>query len=280
MRARSRFVAPLKAMSVVAAASVASLCIAAAGALPASAATSPALEGGAVGIFANKLLGLPLNVAEPAVVTPPNGGSQDATLGAISLGGMPPLVPPLIALGVSAVHTDGTLTKGGVTNSPLVNSSAKIAFLSVPLLGIDLHLVKSTCTADDPPSGKPTVTASTTLAGHIGTTQLSGNQAPNQTIHLGLVTIVINEQVRGQSSDGHPGILVNAVHIYSSAPGPTYSNQGLILDESRCEVAPIPIPPGIVPETPFAAALPITAAVVGGLGLVVLRLRRRRHQMV
>ena len=275
MRARSRLVAPVKAASVLAAASLTSLSLLAAAAPAASAAAPTALEGGAVGLYVNSILGVPLNIAQPAVVTPPGGGSRDATLGGISIGGLPPLIPPFLTAGVSAVHTDGTLAGGGA----IVNSSAKLAYFTLSLLGINLHAIASSCTANDPATGKPALTANTTLVGQIGQSRFYGNAAPNQTIKLGLLTVVINEQVVGQSSDGHPGILVNAVHIYTGTPGPTYSNQGLILAESRCEVAPVPIPPGIIPETSFPVALPITAAAAGGLGLLVIRSRRRRHQM-
>jgi hypothetical protein len=254
MRARSRLFAPAKAVGALVATSLCSLSLVAAVAAPAGAAPPPALEGGAIGIFSNTILGFPVNISQPAVVT------------------------PLLTLGASAVHTDGTLTAGGQPNHPQVNSYAKLAYFTLPLLGIDLHLLRSDCTADDPATGAPTITGSTTLVGRIEASKFYGVAAPNQTINLGFATIVVNEQVRGLASDGHPGILVNALHLYFGAPGPTYSNAGIILDQSRCEVPPIPIPPGIVPEAPFSAALPLTAAGVGGLGLLAVYSRRRRHR--
>lgn len=190
---------------------------------------------------------------------------------------MPPVVPSIFSAAVSTVHTDGTTSSGGVPNSPLVNSSASVGTFTLAPLGITFAVAESQCKADDPPTGAPSVTASTTILGQVGAQAVSGNVGPNTTIPLGPFTVVLNEQVPGQSSDSHPSILVNAVHIYSGTPGSTYSNQGVILSESRCEVGVIPIPPGVVPESPLTATLPLSAIGVGGLALVAARSKRRRR---
>jgi hypothetical protein len=227
------------------------------GAATPSVAATPFLEGGAIGTFATLTLGRwgTFHFAKPAVVTPPGGGSADAALGPISFGGYPPFYPPVVSIGASTVHTDGTISDGSTFDLPLVRSTASVAGLSLlsRATGLALTTLSSSCQADDPPAPGPAdVGATASVVGQIGKYSFDGPVSPNTKIVENIfagegdalqLTFVLNEQVPGQSSDGHPGILVNALHVYVGPPGTVYSSQGAIWAQSRCEVAIVPAPP-------------------------------------
>lgn len=246
----------------------------------AAAATTPSLEGGALGTNADINLGQygTFVFNGPAVVTPPDGGVRTATLGPITFGGYPPYNAPTISIGPSAVRTFGDAA------TPRVASSADVEGLSLlaGLGGIDLHSLSSQCAADDGPRG-PGVSALAVADGRVGDQDFHGRLEPNTRIPLTIgsgatqleLTVVLDEQVPGQTTDHFPGILVNAVHVYVGSPGGTYSSDGAIFGQSRCEVAPAPLPPGVVSEAPLAALLPLSALGIGGAVLVRARRRRR-----
>jgi hypothetical protein len=157
-------------------------------------------------------------------------------------------------------------------------------------LSVKANMLTSACYSQD--STNPTHVAASTFLSNLtinGKSKPSGQIPPNTTYVVsyptssgtGTLTLVFNEQVPGQSSDHFKGILVNALHIYVGSPGATYGNQNsAIFSESRCEVALIPIPPGIIPEAPLAAIIPISAAAVGAGVIGVRRFRRRRRSAV
>lgn len=301
----------------------------AAGAATTSAATStsPSLEGGAFGTYLNQFnLGSPYGSfnygPNPAVVTPPAGGTATAFLGPVTFGGLPPYYTPFISVGPSGAATAGAIQN----NLPEVDSAAAIcspganlnmnnnsfawpvtagggqcangskstASVDIELgsgkgvLSVRANKLTSACYAQD--STSPTQVAASTYASSLtinGKSMPAGLLPPNTTYvesyptstGTGTLTLVFNEQVPGQSTDHYKGILVNALHVYVGSPGSTYANlDSAVFAESRCEVAIIPIPPGIIPEAPLALALPISAAVIGGGGLIALRSTRRRRR--
>lgn len=154
-------------------------------------------------------------------------------------------------------------------------------------LNVQVSDLVSACQAFDQLS--PTSVAAATYAKKIminGQSMPAGQLVPNTkyvetyptTTGTGTLTLVFNEQVPGQSGDHHPGILVNALHVYVNSPDTSYTNvDSAMFSESRCEVGIIPIPPGIIPESPLAVALPISAIGAGGVGIVALGARRRRR---
>jgi hypothetical protein len=246
----------------------------------------PLLEGGAIGTLADIQLGPAgrFEFSKPEVVTPPTGGSHHASLGRVTFGGLPPFYPPAITIGSSRVSTTGNTVLGGMTGRVSVRSSARVDGLT--LGHIDLDFISSRCTATDPaPGAKRDVDASAKIDGTIDGHHFEGEVPPNTVVTItqrnavqgaGALIIVLNEQVRGQSTDGHPGILVNAVHVYVGSRPTSYTTDGAIFAESRCEVGLMPIPPGVVPEAPLAALLPLSAAGIGGAVLLMRRHRRRR----
>lgn len=244
----------------------------------------PALEGGAVGTAASIDLGHNgvFTFVGPSVVTPPGGGSREGHSGPVSSGGFPPYDAATVSVGPAVVHTNGDIR---MSSDPVVDSSSYIAGLSLlpSLGGIDLRHLSSECRADDTPGPEHTVEAHATAVGRVGDHTFGGVVPPDTRVDLTLgagsqtlrLTVVLNETVLGQSADHFAGILVNAVHVYPGAPGSGYSTEGAIFGQSRCEVAPAPIPPGVVPEAAVAVLLPASAVVVVGLGLLLVRRRRR-----
>ena len=257
--------------------------------------TNPSLEGGAFGTYLNLFnLGSPYGTfnfgPKPQVVTPPNGGSVFASLGSVSFGGGP-YTPPYISVGPSAVASFGKIIS---PTYPQVGSSAGDQSVTIRLgsgagsLTVSVINLGTFCLADDKPNpAAASVRAGTTvLKASINGQSIGSNFPPNTTFvesyptstGTGTLTLVFNEQVPGQSTDHFKGILVNGLHVYIGSAGPTYTNlDSAIFAESRCEVAIIPLPPGIIPEAPLALALPISGAAVGGAGLIVVASRRRRR---
>jgi hypothetical protein len=249
--------------------------------------TGPVLEGGAIGTLADIQLGPAgrFEFSKPQVVTPPTGGSRHASLGRVTFGGFPPFYPPAINIGPSRVSTTGKARFGSETGRVSVTSSARVDGLTLGPIGLDR--ISSQCISTDPKSpAKRDLDASAKVDGTIGGRHFEGAVPPNTVITItqrrdavGMpaFTVVLNEQVRGQSSDGHPGILVNAVHVYVGSRPAGYTTNGAIFGESRCEVGLVPVPPGgVVPESPLAALLPISAVGIGGAVLLMRRNRRRR----
>jgi hypothetical protein len=255
---------------------------------------------------------------QPQVVTPPGGGTATQTDGAHSFMGLPPLVPPLLSVGPSGAATAGAFSnklpevdsfsalclQGSNMNMnnngfvyPLTanpgfcsngqKSSGPSLDLELGGLSVQANKLTSACYAQD--STNPTQVAASTYVNSLtinGQSKPAGLIPPNTTYvepySGGTLTFVFNEQVPGQSSDHFKGILVNALHIYvSSIPTGGYTNaNSALFSESRCEVAIVPIPPGIIPEAPLAAALPISAVALGGGAILVVRFRRRRRRVV
>jgi hypothetical protein len=248
----------------------------------------PLLEGGAIGTLADIELGPAgrFDFSKPQVVTPPTGGSRHASLEQVTFGGFPPFYPPAITIGRSRVSTTGKTRFGGETGRVSVTSSARVDRLTLGPIVLDR--ISSQCTATDSTSrAKRDVDASAELDGRIGDHHFQGAVPANtvititqrhDAIGMPAFTVVLNEQVRGQSSDGRPGILVNAVHVYVGSRPAGYTTNGAIFGESRCEVGLVPVPPGgVVPESPLAALLPISAVGIGGVVLLMRRNRRRRR---
>jgi hypothetical protein len=66
--------------------------------------------------------------------------------------------------------------------------------------------------------------------------------------------------------------------VYLGSPGASDSNtNSASWGESRCEVDVIPIPPGVIPEGPRAAAVALAAVVLGGTAVFVMPSKKRRR---
>lgn len=202
-------------------------------------------RGGAVGavIAASLVLGVP-----PASATPGDGEAYAVEV-AVTLPGAPagkagPLAPsnsggPRV-VSVAGVDAAGIVTAGPVTSESTLNEDtggvharAGLADVGIglPALKGAIGAVNATC--DATPAG-------TTGSASIANAELPGvsvpvNPAPNTTIALPSVTLVVNEQIR--NPDG--SLTVNGVHLEPDAPA---GRGDIILAHARCGPAAPPVP--------------------------------------
>lgn len=162
------------------------------------------------------LLGLPVNVGPlPSVTLPPNGGGP-FTGNVINLG-----VPSVLSASVLDASTQGSL---GVNGSSA--SSARVAGVAVTDV-LTADVLASECQADaSGVSGSSTITN-----GLVAGIPVAVNPAPNTTIDLGLVTVILNEQIVS-STPGSNDITVNAVHVIFNTG---LLNGDVIIAQSHCD---------------------------------------------
>jgi hypothetical protein len=258
--------------------------------LPASAAT-PVLEGGAVAAASNLIIaGVPITInSSPEVTTPPNGGQVSANGGRIDL--------PSASTSLLTITQENASSTGLTTNGGSVASASNVLDVNLHLPGfpgipsllpglppivpplpglglLDIQAVQSTCDATPTVQAAQSSFAAITVLG----VALPISPGVNTAIPLAILgngaKIVLNEQIPGSTQDGHPGIEVNAVHIY----GPIQANgvqTSLVLAESACEFSLAPTP--IVPESHLPLLLPLSAIPLAGAAVLF---RRRRRRMV
>ncbi len=169
----------------------------------------------------------------------------------------------ILSTGTLDVHTEGTLA-GGVSSTASVQNVNALGGL------VTGTVVASQC-AVDPANGQ------TSGSSTLGTVQVNGitvasNPGPNTQLVLldaaGLVigSVTLNEQTYDASTNT---LTVNAIHIRLT--GGSLGTGDIIISHVECDATPAG-PAPIIPESPLAILLPLSAlVVVGGLLLVVLR---------
>jgi hypothetical protein len=116
-------------------------------------------------------------------------------------------------------------------------------------------------------------TGFTTLTGATldSTQSLAVNPGPNTQIVFGGTvsgTLTLNEQTYDSGSNT---LTVNAIHIHLT--GGSFGSGDIIIAQSQCDALPGG-PAPVIPESPLAVLLPLTAlAVVGGTFLLTIRRR-------
>jgi hypothetical protein len=196
----------------------------------------------------------------PSVTLLPGGGSVSNSVANVCL---PAPACNVLQTGVLQVSSSGTLgpTGGSTSSASVVN----VAALTGTAAALTAQAVSSTCTVTaTSASGSTTI-----VGGSFGGQALAVNPAPNTTLTLDGVTVILNEQTT-TGGPGNFGITVNAIHIHM---GPTFPlGQGdIIISQSRCgEQGPnVTIP--VAPAGIFGA----TALVGAWFGIVQYRRRRR-----
>ena len=182
---------------------------------PASAATAaPGASADAYGLFVGVTLAgnVPLTVPPQARAThdtPPGGNPSTSSLAQVG---------PQPADG-SVVEDVGALSStADSTATPTATASAQAAHLAllatagVPAISATLikAVSNSSCTAD------PNATGTQFVNLKVGPLTVPANPAPNTTIPLGLLTVIVNEQ--HPAADGR-GLVVNAIHVVSTQAG-------------------------------------------------------------
>jgi hypothetical protein len=172
----------------------------------------------------------------------------------------------VLTTGILNVHTDGTVGAAGS-----VHSTASVANPSALGGLVTGTLVASQCASDS--SGN--LSGSSTLTNvQVNGTTVASNPGPNTQLVLvnaGMVaigTVTLNEQIY---NSGTNTLTVNAIHIHltSTALGLTGD---IIISHVECDALPAGNPP-VIPESPLAILLPLSALLVGGAVLLVV-LRR------
>ena len=193
--------------------------------MPGASADVSSVSGGAFGESVNVK---PLNLVAvtsgplPTVSLPASGGGP-FTNSLVSVS-----VPNYLSTGLLEVSTQGATGASG-----FATSSASVANANVLNGVLKATAIRSTCTSTE--SGS---TGSTTLVGAVlalpGTSpvNLAANPAPNTTIQVDGIKVVLNEQTTSSS-----GITVNAVHITLSG---LLGSGDIYISQSRCGVAATP----------------------------------------
>lgn len=209
---------------------VASVAVAAtvAGGGPATAAVS-AVSGGAFGAQVRGLVKVgPL----PSVTLPASGGG--------------PFTNSLLTVNVpGTLQTDLLITKtaGATGATGFSESSATVADVRVGTGVVTADAVSSQCRADSTGS-----TGSTELVNaRVGGVTVNGAVAPNTTINLSPVAIVLNEQIVNNSSS-NTSIIVNAIRVVLFPTNPLL-RQDVIVGQSRCSARIVTTPTTRAPTT-------------------------------
>jgi hypothetical protein len=175
----------------------------------------------------------------------------------------------ILTTGVLNVHTDGTVGAAGSAHSTA--SVATVSALGGLVTG---ELVAAQCAVDS--SG--TTSGSSTLTNvHVNGIVVAANPGPNTVLPLvnagnvAIGTVTLNEQIY---DSGTNRLTVNAIHIHltSTALGLTGD---IIISHVACDAQPAGNPP-VIPESPLAILLPLSALMVGG-GLLLVVVRRQQN---
>lgn len=172
-----------------------------------------------------------------------------------------------LSTGLMTVHTDGTVGAGGS-----VHSTASVATVSALAGLVTGTLIESQCAVDS--NGNTSGSSALTNVQVNGIT-VDSNPGPNTVLVLlnagsvAIGTVTLNEQTYDAGTNT---LTVNAIHIHltSTALGLTGD---IIISHVECDATPAGTPP-VIPESPLAILLPLTALAVVG-GLFILTIRRR-----
>jgi hypothetical protein len=164
------------------------------------------------------------------------------------------------------VHTDGTT---GATGS--VHSTASVVNVNALAGLVTGAVIASQCAVD---SAGNTSGSSTLTTVQVNGVTVASNPGPNTVLvlldagSLVIGSVTLNEQIY---DSGTNTLTVNAIHIHLASG--SLGTGDIIIAQSQCDALPAGTPP-VIPESPLAILLPLTALAVVG-GLFVLTIRRR-----
>jgi hypothetical protein len=173
----------------------------------------------------------------------------------------------ILTTGVLNVHTAGTV---GPTGS--VTSTASVATVSALAGLVTGTLVASQCAVD---SAGATSGSSTLTNVVINGTTVASNPGPNTQLvllnagNVAIGTVTLNEQIYDSNTNT---LTVNAIHIHLTSVALGLTGD-IIISHVECDALPAGAPP-VIPESPLAILLPLSAILIGG-GLAVVIIRRR-----
>lgn len=180
-----------------------------------------------------------------------------------------PLTCNLLSTGVLTVATAGTV---GPTGS--VHSTASVNTVNALSGLVTGTTVASECRVD---SNGATSGSSTLTNVQVNNITVASNPGPNTQVVLldaGNVAagyVVLNEQIYNATTNT---LEVNAIHIYLT--GGSLGTGDIIIAHVECDALPAG-PAPVIPESPLAILLPLSALLVGG-GILLLVMRRQQTQ--
>jgi hypothetical protein len=174
----------------------------------------------------------------------------------------------VLTAGVLNVHTEGTTGPTGA-----VGSTASVATVNALAGLVTGTLIASQCAVN---SSGATSGSSTLTNVQVNGVVVATTPAPNTTLLLldgGSVAaghVILNEQIY---NSGTNTLTVNAIHIKLDVGGGTLGTGDIIISHVECDATPAG-PAPVIPESPLAILLPITALMVVA-GTFLLTIRRR-----
>jgi hypothetical protein len=190
----------------------------------------------------------------------PGSGSDTGFLASVCV--------PVITCSVLSTGALNAATSGTTGASGTVSSTASVATVNALAGFLTATLIASECAVNSAgnTSGSSTLT-NVVIQGVNGGAPLAANPGPNTTILLaGIGSVVLNEQFY---TSGTNTLEVNAIHIYLT--GGSLGTGEIIISHVECDALPGGTAP-VIPESPLAILLPLSAlVVVGGVLLVTLR---------
>jgi hypothetical protein len=223
------------------------------------------VSGSAYGEYVNVTL-LTVNTTSgplPTVTLASNASNSPQDASALSVCVTSPIPCEVLSTGVLTVHTEGSLAPGHV------KSTADVFDVNALTGILTAGEVYSECdiASNGAASGFTTLTA----ASLDGSLNLDASPGPNTQIALtGLVTgtLTLNEQIYDSNTNT---LTVNAIHIHLTAG--SFGTGDIIISHVECDALPAG-PAPVIPESPLAILLPISALVVLG-GTILVTIRRR-----
>jgi hypothetical protein len=172
-----------------------------------------------------------------------------------------------LSTGALTVHTDGTIGAAGS-----VHSTASVLAVSALAGLVTGDVVASQCAVD---SGGATSGSSTLTNVQVNGIVVASNPGPNTVLVLldagALVigSVTLNEQTYNAITNT---LTVNAIHIHLASG--SLGTGDIIISHVECDALPAG-PAPVIPESPLAILLPLSALVVGG-GILLVVLRRQQ----
>jgi len=196
-----------------------------------------------------------------------SGGTDSGSLASVCV---PIATCSVLSTSLLEVHANGTTGVGGSVSS---TASVTNATALDNLLDANPGVIASQCAVDSngATSGSTTLTT-VSLNGVL----LASNPGPNTSLvlldanNVAAGHVILNEQIY---DSGTNTLTVNAIHIKLDVANGSLGTGDIIISHVECDSSPAG-PAPVIPESPLAILLPLTALAVVG-GTLVLTLRRR-----
>lgn len=204
----------------------------------------------------------PLPEAGP--LAPSGGSDSDSALS---------VCVPIATCSVLDSDTLSVATSGSTGPSGAVSSTASVENVTAldNILDAAPGVVASQCAVNS----RGATSGSTTLTtARLNGVLLASNPGPNTSLllldanNVAAGHVILNEQIY---DSGTNTLTVNAIHIMLDVANGSLGSGDIIISHVECDASPSG-PAPVIPESPLAALLPLTAlAVVGGLLLLTAR---------